>query len=372
MKACEHAPLDSLGGFELRLRAQMIRAGVWLTYAACAMLAAWVAVTRDRPNRPAMTVILVVAVAVAGGVSRASAARIVRSRWREAFFLGWSVADILLISLLADADGGAASPATALFFLTVVFAALSYPLLSVLAVSVLNLFAFGVLGVFVSAEATPAGLRPADMWIFGACLALTSVMCVWQSRIQSRMRSELARASRTDPLTGSLNRRGLEEILDVEIDISRARAGRFGLVVLDLDHFKEVNDRFGHGAGDDLLRWTVLTMRYALGPCDAVGRLGGDEFAVLLRHADRADAALTTRRLRQALAERVGATTGVACFPADGATREELHRHADADLYSAKRARPVSPGRTAEIGGGPGAAAAVGDATAAERTRLRS
>jgi diguanylate cyclase (GGDEF)-like protein len=218
-----------------------------------------------------------------------------------------------------------------------------------------------VLGVFASAEATPAGLRAADMWIFGGCLTLTSVMCVWQSRTQSRMRSELARTSRTDPLTGSLNRRGLAEILDVEMEIARARAGRFGLVVLDLDHFKEVNDRLGHGAGDDLLRWTVLTLRYALGPCDAVGRLGGDEFAVLLRHADRADAALTARRLRQALAGRIGATTGVACFPADGATREELHQHADADLYSAKRARPVPQGRRAEVGGSPGAASAVGE-----------
>jgi diguanylate cyclase (GGDEF)-like protein len=233
--------------------------------------------------------------------------------------------------------------------------------MSVVAVSVLNLLAFGVLGVLVSAGTDSAGLRPADMWIFGACLTLTSVLCVWQSRIQSRMRGELARASRTDPLTGSLNRRGLEEILDMEIEIARERAGRFGLVVLDLDHFKEVNDRFGHGAGDELLRWTVLTMRCALGPCDAVGRLGGDEFAVLLRHADRADAALTARRFRQGLAERIGATTGVACFPADGATREELHHHADADLYSAKRARPILRRCGAEVGGGPGAASAVGE-----------
>jgi HD-GYP domain-containing protein (c-di-GMP phosphodiesterase class II) len=109
--------------------------------------------------------------------------------------------------------------------------------------------------------------------------------------------------------------------------------------VLDLDHFKSVNDTRGHAAGDDLLRWVVARANGALRPMDSLGRLGGDEFAVVVPGAGPAEAREVGERMRAALAERVEVSAGVASFPADGADRDALHRHADLDLYAAKQGR---------------------------------
>jgi diguanylate cyclase (GGDEF)-like protein len=114
-------------------------------------------------------------------------------------------------------------------------------------------------------------------------------------------------------------------------------------VVIDLDDFKRVNDTRGHAAGDELLCWVVTTVAVALRPFDAVGRLGGDEFAVLLPGAARPDALEVAARIREALAERISATMGLATFPVDGADREELHQRADAELYAAKHGSKLLP-----------------------------
>ena len=110
--------------------------------------------------------------------------------------------------------------------------------------------------------------------------------------------------------------------------------------MFDLDDFKAVNDREGHAAGDALLVLMVELVTGVLRPMDAVGRLGGDEFAVILPGASQTDAGIVLDRLHAVLAGRVAASSGRACFPADGVSAEELHRSADAALYSAKSARP--------------------------------
>jgi diguanylate cyclase (GGDEF)-like protein len=323
---------------DLRLRAQMIAAGVYTTYLICAAIGIWLALTWSQPNRTPMAVMLVLAFGAAVIISRLPADRIVRSRFREAFFLTWSVLDIGLIATLAGLDGGVTSPSTVVFFLTVVFAALSYPLQLVAIVSVLNLATFVALGLLASPGET-AQPDAAYIWLFSITLALASVMCVWQARMQSHQRGELGRASRTDPLTGSLNRRGIEERLDDEIEAATESWEELSLIVLDLDHFKEVNDTLGHAAGDELLCWIVNALGGLLRPEDAVGRLGGDEFAVILPNLERIGADAVARRLRRTLNERIAVTTGLASFPLDGRTRAELQRQADADLYAAKRKR---------------------------------
>src|SRR4029450_8123770 len=90
---------------------------------------------------------------------------------------------------------------------------------------------------------------------FIVCLGLTGVLCVWQSRLTERQRDELAELSRTDPLTGSLTRRGFAERLDAELQRAEREGGEVALIQLDLNGFKAVNDRHGHAAGDELLRW---------------------------------------------------------------------------------------------------------------------
>ena len=154
--------------------------------------------------------------------------------------------------------------------------------------------------------------------------------------------------SRADPLTGCLNRRGFEERFDAELS-SALRHGRpFGLISLDLDHFKEVNDTRGHAAGDDLLRWAVDVMRDTARPMDTVGRIGGDEFAVIVPGAGPDDSAAIARRLQTALAARAPTSVGVACFPTDGADRDELQRSADTKLYAGKRGRNTPMKMTAK------------------------
>src|SRR4029079_14183231 len=96
-------------------------------------------------------------------------------------------------------------------------------------------------------------------------------MSAWQAREHERQRSALARVSRADPLTGVLNRRGFDERLDAELSRARRAGGAVGLLFVDLDDFKGTNDRLGHGAGDDQLRWAARTMSAALRPSDTVG-----------------------------------------------------------------------------------------------------
>jgi diguanylate cyclase (GGDEF)-like protein len=114
--------------------------------------------------------------------------------------------------------------------------------------------------------------------------------------------------------------------------------------MLDVDHFKKFNDRFGHPEGDILLKAIADLLREQLRPTDTVARYGGEEFTVLLPRSPRTEAVRIAERLRRRLAELSGpqgATTtgsfGLAVWPEDGATGAELIAAADAALYEAKR-----------------------------------
>ena len=320
-----------LDSSRLRLRVQVIGAGVWVTHLLCLALAGWLVVTWDRPYREPIAALI--AAGVLGGfvVSRLPAEQIVRSRYREAFFVAWSVLDVAIICVIAYLDGGLTSPAALMLFLTLVFAATSYPLGSMVAVVVASVTGVATIGLLGGATERAFEADPAYVWVFLVSMALCGVLCMWQSRLGERQREELAELSRTDPLTGCLNRRGFSERLDAEL----AR-GQVAVIQLDLDDFKSVNDRHGHAAGDELLRWVGSTLKALLRSSDATGRLGGDEFALLLPGLSGAEAQAVADRTVAALAERIGAAVGVACHPADGLTGDELHRHADAELYRRK------------------------------------
>ena len=111
--------------------------------------------------------------------------------------------------------------------------------------------------------------------------------------------------------------------------------------MLDLDHFKEVNDRHGHAAGDELLCWVVSTLTRSVRPGDAIGRIGGDEFAALLVDISPVDALERTSRLLEALSERAPCSVGLASFPIDGSELEDLMRQADVRLYASRHGRPA-------------------------------
>jgi diguanylate cyclase (GGDEF)-like protein len=321
---------------EVRARAESIGAGVRLTLATC--IAGWlyVATTWDQPSRKLIASLFGVGAVVALLFVLIPHERVVRSRWREPFFVLWSITTIALTTVVVAADGGSTSPLALLFFVPVVFAALSYPLVSVVVIGALDYVAYVAVGV--------AGQQPDPQYVgfFAFSLACVAVLCGWHARNQDRRRAALSRVSRADALTGCLNRRGFEERFDSELSRASRTGLPLGLIMLDLDHFKEINDTRGHAAGDEVLRWAVEVMNDVVRPMDIVGRIGGDEFAVAVPGAGPDDSAAVARRLRTALAEQAPTSIGVACFPTDGADLEELQHSADLELYAGKRDRPVS------------------------------
>jgi diguanylate cyclase (GGDEF)-like protein/putative nucleotidyltransferase with HDIG domain len=315
----------------------MVKAGVWLTFAVCAAGFTYAWVTWDQPHRALIAGVFGAGIIGGGVIALLPIERILRDTTKGyAFFVTWSVFDIGLIAVAVAADGGASSPFTLLLFLPMVFAAAFYPLRIFVPVGALDVFAFLLVAdLYGDAEI-------AYVAFVAASLAFAAVLCAWQAQNHDRAREWLTRASRTDPLTESLNRRGFEERVGAEL-ADALRSGRpVALVLLDLDDFKSVNDLRGHPAGDELLCWVVEGMRLTVRANDTVGRLGGDEFAVLAPGLSKQGAAELAQRIRVVLGERIAVTTGVACFPVDGVDPDELQRRADADLYEQKHGRDSS------------------------------
>jgi diguanylate cyclase (GGDEF)-like protein len=318
---------------EVRARTESIGAGVRLMLAICTAGWLYVAATWEQPSRNLIASLFGIAAVISLLFVLVPHERVVRSRWREPFFLLWSAVNIGLTAVVVAADGGSTSPLALLFFVPVVFAALSYPLASVVVIGALDYIAYVAVGVF--------GQQPDPQYVgfFAFSLGCVAALCGWHARNQDRRRAALSRVSRADPLTGCLNRRGFEERFDAELS-GASRSGRpVGLVMLDLDHFKEINDTRGHAAGDEVLRWAVDVMDEVVRPMDTIGRIGGDEFAVLLPGAGPDDSSVVAGRLQKALQDRAPSSVGVACFPSDGADLDELQRAADAQLYAGKRGR---------------------------------
>ena len=150
-----------------------------------------------------------------------------------------------------------------------------------------------------------------------------------------RLVAELRHAAATDPLTGLLNRRAFEERVERELARTRRSDEPFSLLLMDVDRFKELNDRFGHAAGDDALTTLAGTLGGAVRGADTVARIGGDEFAVLLPGTDAEGAREAADRLvaRASIPISIGAAT----YGLDGHTSDDLGRAADTALYADKR-----------------------------------
>ena len=151
----------------------------------------------------------------------------------------------------------------------------------------------------------------------------------------------------TDPLTGLYNRRLFTESFEKELNRARRYGLPLSIVILDLHRFKEVNDKYGHPRGDDVLRAAASTLQKALRTSDTAFRIGGDEFALLLPQTDAAQALALSRRVGTVFAETlqplhlaisVTMDHGVATFPADGDQSDLLIRVADDCLYRLKHA----------------------------------
>jgi len=160
------------------------------------------------------------------------------------------------------------------------------------------------------------------------------------------MRRDLERLARTDPLTGLANRRHFMEMLEREADRCQRYLRPVSIVLLDLDHFKAVNDTHGHAAGDDVLREAARVLRSVCRDVDLAARLGGEELALLLPETESAGARAAAERVREqfgAVQHRspagrsftVTASLGVATA-ASSCDGEALLQTADDALYRAK------------------------------------
>ena len=192
--------------------------------------------------------------------------------------------------------------------------------------------------------------------LLAATVAL-NVLIVERMQLQRRL-------STADPLTGTFNRRFFDDYLQNEL----ARVSRYGsalaVAMIDVDHFKEFNDRFGHAAGDQALRQVARALQLAVRRSDLVARYGGEEFVVLLRESSAQRALERVEEIREAIAREpllpqlkdpvgdpvyVTVSIGVASWPADGRTATALLAEADRRLFVAKNA-----GRNRVVGAGDG------------------
>lgn len=161
------------------------------------------------------------------------------------------------------------------------------------------------------------------------------------------LRETLQSQAIRDPLTGLANRRFLAETLERELARAQRQGRPLGVILLDLDHFKQFNDTFGHSAGDAVLREVAAFLKHSIRGSDLASRYGGEEFVVILPEASKIDTAQRAEQLRDGVARLavqhqgqllglLTASVGVAVHPVHGATGEALLQAADAALYQAK------------------------------------
>lgn len=164
--------------------------------------------------------------------------------------------------------------------------------------------------------------------------------------VQKEHEEAMARMAYRDTLTGLPNRVSLADRLSLELAHARRNRESLAVCYVDLDGFKQVNDRFGHHVGDEYLKAIAERLRGALRAGDTIARLGGDEFVILLPGlADQRDAQHVSRKVLEALSTPIvvdgrsleaGASIGVALYPQDGDEPDTLMRRADKSMYRAK------------------------------------
>ncbi|WLI14147.1 MULTISPECIES: GGDEF domain-containing protein [Pseudomonas] len=149
-----------------------------------------------------------------------------------------------------------------------------------------------------------------------------------------------------DPLTDTGNRIAMDQTLEREIEMSRRHSQPLSLLMLDIDHFKHINDTYGHSAGDEVLKAVAASIKNQLRNVDMVFRFGGEEFMILLSNTSREAAAMVGERLRfaaqaqdyEAEGKMIDLTVSIGCSTLlPGESAESLLRRADSALYVAKR-----------------------------------
>lgn len=292
--------------------------------------------TPDAPRRSLLVALCGVALLVAV-VAAIGTARLVGGRWEMRWFVGFSAAVLIIIGAGAAADGGSSSPISVLLILPVVYASIAYPLAVVRWIA--GIAQVTMLGLMVIGDDWTSA-----QWHRFVVLAIFNILAISSARNRASYQEsgrELATRATHDDLTGCLNYGAFNGRLRAEV--ARAvRSGRpFCLLIADVDHFKEVNDSFGHPTGDDVLRDLSHALSRGTREADAIGRLGGDEFAILLVDTDGTEGLAQAERLRALLQGIISPTPitvsiGMTSWKGPSDNAGELLRRADKALYQAK------------------------------------
>lgn len=182
--------------------------------------------------------------------------------------------------------------------------------------------------------------------IFLIVAALAGASTLRAQNRTRKMAEQLRQSATTDELTGLANRRAFLHALEIELARAQRSGASLSVAVVDVDFFKRVNDKYGHGGGDDVLRALARIAEQTMRTGDLVGRLGGEEFAILMPDTDEMQARIACERLRAAVSARrirlgtgedvsITLSTGVALL-ANGDDRDRLVNRADMALYQAK------------------------------------
>jgi diguanylate cyclase (GGDEF)-like protein len=179
-------------------------------------------------------------------------------------------------------------------------------------------------------------------------LVVTAYAFYAQVCVSQKMKETLRQQTFIDEVTGVFNYRYLDLRLAEEAERTRRHGGFTALLYMDLDGFKQVNDRFGHQVGNLVLEQIAHTMARKTRSCDVFGRIGGDEFLVIVPQTDRREAYVLAERLREAVenyvleiegdhvVDFIRASIGVAAFPVNGETMENVITAADNAVYASK------------------------------------
>jgi diguanylate cyclase (GGDEF)-like protein len=254
--------------------------------------------------------------------------RVVADKRRDVgfdFLYAMGFLGVLLIVVSQHGAGGRVAPYHELFMFQLIGAALMHP-----PRRVALFLAFVAAATFAPVIYAPATAEPGEaatellMWIGLAFLMMVLMRTIRSQRLELQKEGDEARQlARVDALTSLGNRRAFDEALDAELARSRRAETPLSLIVADLNGFKEINDRYGHVAGDECLRGAAGALREAVRRPDLCFRWGGDEFAVLLTGADATVA--------RALALRLEKAVSGSCRRPDGAPLTLTCGHAELD-----------------------------------------
>jgi diguanylate cyclase (GGDEF)-like protein len=328
-----------------------------LLYAVCNLFI-WVyaALTWGRPHRVAIVGVAMAGLVVAVGLVDRLRHRIVASSHRDLLLYSWSGLSYAFVAIGAGLDGGGRSPVVLLVVVTLAYATLAYPPRAVVGFSAAAVFTYGVVGaVHWRPDEAPKVLLEGGIITLLGMLSSLAARNQWRSRRQMLAMAERQEHLATiDDATGCLNRRAFWARLGSALDRADQGGEPVSLLVVDIDHFKAINDTHGHLAGDKVLREVGGALLASVPASEAVGRIGGDEFAIVLARAS-ADAA---HKIAQGLLDavhdlglpfRVTVSIGLGCYPGDAASVESLFEAADRSLYRVKAtgrdAVACAPGR---------------------------